>query len=295
MNKSAIFIASCQHSGSTLLDMVLSTHPRVVGLGEVWLLLNDRTRPRYLAKGGALCSCGSRVQECAFWSGMLAYLETARGSSYGQRYARLIRHAREQFGQEVIISDSSKYVHALRPLLQAIDGQEMVELDVQPEDILVLNLIRDVRGYVCSIKRIEKIPEWRLDLLLRQFRIWYRQNLDMDRFLAQSGLEHLRVSYEELCFASAKVSAKIWHALGIPADAAQGMSASISHIAVGNRARHHEIKSKRLQYDPRWFEESVVQILYTSLPRVRAYNLNNVYSGLIRPGNADTHFEPTEH
>jgi hypothetical protein len=54
------YILAASHSGSTLLTMLLNSHPDVATVGE-------------LAPGGMgdlswyLCSCGTRLRECSFW------------------------------------------------------------------------------------------------------------------------------------------------------------------------------------------------------------------------------------
>lgn len=55
-----VYICSAGHSGSTLLDLLIGSHPQIASLGEI-----DQ-----LSKNIALnteCSCGSPVRECAVW------------------------------------------------------------------------------------------------------------------------------------------------------------------------------------------------------------------------------------
>jgi hypothetical protein len=62
MNQLA-YILSASHSGSTLLAMLLGTHPEVCTAGELKATsLGDPTRYR--------CSCGQPIRQCAFWSGV---------------------------------------------------------------------------------------------------------------------------------------------------------------------------------------------------------------------------------
>lgn len=62
-----IYICSAGHSGSTLLDLLIGSHPRITSLGEI----------SHLSKNIALntpCSCGSPVRACQFWSAVLSDL-----------------------------------------------------------------------------------------------------------------------------------------------------------------------------------------------------------------------------
>jgi hypothetical protein len=88
------YILAASHSGSTLLAMLLGSHPQIVTLGEMTLSaksLGDLDRYR--------CSCGCLIRECEFWrkvkEGMarrgfvfdLACAGTDYGAA-GSRYAR---------------------------------------------------------------------------------------------------------------------------------------------------------------------------------------------------------------
>lgn len=56
------YILAASHSGSTLLSMLLGAHPQIATIGEMKLsakAMGDLDRYR--------CSCGSLIQECAFW------------------------------------------------------------------------------------------------------------------------------------------------------------------------------------------------------------------------------------
>lgn len=56
-----IFICSAGHSGSTLLDMLIGSHPQCESLGEVVLLPMEFALDR-------VCTCGSQIRECPLWS-----------------------------------------------------------------------------------------------------------------------------------------------------------------------------------------------------------------------------------
>lgn len=56
-----IYICSAGHSGSTLLDLLIGSHPRIASLGEIAQL------PKNIALN-TQCSCGLPVRSCAVWS-----------------------------------------------------------------------------------------------------------------------------------------------------------------------------------------------------------------------------------
>ncbi|MGB2988192.1 MAG: sulfotransferase [Phycisphaerae bacterium] len=58
-----VYILAASHSGSTLLAMLLGSHPETCTVGELKATsLGDPDR--------YLCSCGVRVKECEFWQGV---------------------------------------------------------------------------------------------------------------------------------------------------------------------------------------------------------------------------------
>ena len=58
-----VYILAASHSGSTLLSMLLGTHPEVCTVGELKAAsLGDIDR--------YICSCRKRIKECPFWMGI---------------------------------------------------------------------------------------------------------------------------------------------------------------------------------------------------------------------------------
>ena len=57
MSKRVVFIAGLEHSGSTLLDLLLGGHRQLVGLGELFHLLRERSghlqNPEFLWRSDA--------------------------------------------------------------------------------------------------------------------------------------------------------------------------------------------------------------------------------------------------
>jgi hypothetical protein len=64
-----LFICSAGHSGSTLLDLLLGSHPAAMSLGEITQL------PKNVALNTP-CSCGTPVRSCALWRRVLDRLAT---------------------------------------------------------------------------------------------------------------------------------------------------------------------------------------------------------------------------
>lgn len=61
-----LYIAGAGRSGSTLLDLLLGNHPKIIGLGEVHrVCLNPSER---------ICACGEPINRCRFWRNVLKHV-----------------------------------------------------------------------------------------------------------------------------------------------------------------------------------------------------------------------------
>ncbi|MBG0789917.1 MAG: sulfotransferase [Desulfovibrionaceae bacterium] len=65
------YICSSAHAGSTILELLLSGHPEMSGLGEVLYLNADLERQ-------VPCACGMALYECNSWHGALRQIEKTR-------------------------------------------------------------------------------------------------------------------------------------------------------------------------------------------------------------------------
>ena len=108
---SGVFIASLGHSGSTLLDLMLGSHPRLVSLGEVHA--DDRARGR-AAEPVHLREAGRGVPDLGVQPWKRSGATPHR--PYGELHALVLARVREVCGDGVAPVDSSKHVPALAAL-----------------------------------------------------------------------------------------------------------------------------------------------------------------------------------
>ncbi len=135
-----VYVAGCGHSGGTVLGLLLTLAPGVIALDPVAATIDAVRRPGQRdVIGGDHCSCGVPADECEFWGPTLAELDTLREASLGERYACVRRRAREVFGEDVCIVDTSRNAQELAALATAL-----------PDDPTVVKLIRDVRSWTVS-------------------------------------------------------------------------------------------------------------------------------------------------
>ena len=120
-----IYIASLGHSGSTLLDLLISGHPDVVSIGEA-KNLNPRTSPTID------CACpAKRLRDCPFWKRVDARLQrraslrfrdldlaSADAATFLAHNVAFFGAVSELTGRRIIV-DSSKSSSRLARLLAA--------------------------------------------------------------------------------------------------------------------------------------------------------------------------------
>lgn len=288
------FISSLERSGSTILDLKLSSHAGIVGFGEVWRVIKphgaglESVRRKY-------CTCGKAGKDCSFWSSVFSSIETTGAETLAQRYAVFLDVVRQQYGDDVVVVDSSKSIQSLDAL-----GQ------VKNATIYVLYTVRDVRGWMSSIRRAEKRKRempWgkvfdadfkfffrayvRLNIM-RAFPLWLPnewllRNLRILNCINRKSFRSIQVSYEELVFEPEDTVARIEHFLGMPGvqqDATT--SAGTLHIIRGNRTAFSTDPNAPLRYDAQWMSMWRSSVLLSLMPWVTWFNNKWVYAYLRR-------------
>ncbi|MGZ5917591.1 MAG: hypothetical protein ACXWJ4_09760 [Methyloceanibacter sp.] len=260
--RKVIYIVGLSHSGSTVLDMLLTTAGKAVGLGQVWTVLREapaRTQTR-------VCSCGTSAPECEMWGPVIERLAgLTENTSPRDRYQLVLESVDRLYGPEIAVIDSSKHVEYLTVLANEIPGVALTVLhnvkDVRPFTISTLdNFVRKGLG--------RGLPE-------KIFYQWYRDNrASLARAEQLLGRPPVRVMYEGLCLATEAVAERLARVLGEAyIDAGAALDRGHTHIIAGNRLRLHDSgKAKQLAYDSRWFARSEWLRPYVLMPMVRKYN-----------------------
>ena len=270
MTYPVVFIASLGHSGSTLLDLVLGGHSRLVGLGEVASVLTSASDGGRSFTGD--CSCGQDAASCPLWSEVARRIQADPHAPLARRYRIVFETVAAVFGPDVMPVDSSKYL----PWLKLLRDEVGV-------DLRVLFLLKDVRNFTSSEveaavrKRGEGQRRRRLSPL-GAFAYWYRHNRAVEQFLRDSQLPTFQLGYEELCLAAEPIMREICQFLGLAFEPAMlERSSSRSHVLRGNRMRRQPEKAA-ITYDHRWFMRRDWLLPSVLCPGIMRYNRDHVYS-----------------
>ncbi len=189
MDKKIVFIMGAGHSGSTLLGLILGSHSRAFGLGEVVKLGKMLNKPAQTES--QLCFvCQSK---CEFWDERVnldvlkRYFSSNRITRYlAQRQRNLFDYFFDWTEADMLV-DFSKQVSWIKP--------QMEQLPRMSRTIpYVLYITRDGRAVTNS--RLRKYP----DSNMEQEAIRWRKNVEqMNRFYQRlPAHQKLQIAYERL-------------------------------------------------------------------------------------------------
>lgn len=230
-----LYIACPGHSGSTLLDLLISRHSRIGTVGE---LKSVTTNPN------AACLCGVRpFSACAFWREVDVQLKVSAGLALGELDlvtpdpGRFVAHNAALYAAiarvtgESVLVDSSKSRRRLEGML-ASDAFSLTPIQ----------LVRDPRGVVYS-----NLAKGRS---LVEYSAKYRRAQRTTRRLLD-GRAHVRIRYEELAREPERVLGRVMRELGFELEPQQlDWRGGERHSVGGNPMRHETDSAIRL--DEEW-------------------------------------------
>jgi hypothetical protein len=230
-----LFITSRGHSGSTLTEMLIGAHSRVLPLGELKQLGSDRQEA---------CRCGAaHILACPFWSKVEATLRSEDNLSlerleldhpdpeiFGRHNGALLRAAQRISGATLLI-DSSKTLKRL----ERLDASGCF-------DLRCIHLIRSPYGVVHSNVRLGRD--------LREACVNYTVSLMKTRRYLH-GREVIELHYERLVAHPEEVLREIMARLGLDFEPGQLEWASQDiHTFAGNTMR--VTRDSTIRLDTSW-------------------------------------------
>ena len=145
-----IYVVGLEHSGTTLTDHLLSTHPNILGLGEVASFFSPEHMRQYIDKWGkypdvSLCSCKKDWRQCDFWGPIAGLCGLDSDTPILTKYQKLFSYIEKTQGEKTVIVDSSKSIATLKMLVENTSN-----LGISHNDIFVIFAIKDVRSFAAS-------------------------------------------------------------------------------------------------------------------------------------------------
>lgn len=166
-----VYILGTAYCGSTLLGNSLNGHPSIAFAGEV-----SRLPAFGVGEAWTICPlCSAKYEACPVWSEEMPERMAQAGAG------KALDVYREATGLPVVV-DGSKHVSWIRK----------VHADVPlAADTIALAVVRSPLAFAASIKRRDGFPAW------QSANIWRDTTFDMLRCLADLGLPHMIVRYED--------------------------------------------------------------------------------------------------
>ncbi len=286
-----LFIASASRSGSTLLDLLLGSHPQGVSTGEIrrlqgfvlqdkgLLALDDENYP-------LTCSCAKPLKECAFWMEVekrfgASFKDTGFKTSQkrswrsllmafylatGPQGVRVLARAFSPVRKEVEIGLNCLRLHEAVSLVSGacfvVDSSKsvyhyMLLHCAAPKLMKLIVLVRDGRGVAHSMVRGTRAKKWQegpLPPFLQASRQWARTTksiLMLSRRTKPSDKVLLR--YEEICSKPLEVLNHMAQKWGLlPWEDSFWKELKERHIIGGSPSVRFEKLLDRLEPDNRW-------------------------------------------
>lgn len=253
-----IYIAGYGRSGSTLLDLLLGSHPDVFGAGELtWLFRDALCRED--------CTCGTAVIDCEFWSSVFGRLAKAM-PGFDMRLAANVTVNTERLG--VAAKDKKYYLRLWDKTFDAIaessgcryvvDSSKTSRLAVNRLPFFlrglsattsVLHLVRDPRGVMWSCRRgsnrrlAKGTPTRQIGGMGRGLCGWMFANAAVEKIRKQNdGDKFFRLRYEDLMAEPTRHLQEVGEWLCLPLDKVceqleNGSVFEGGHGIAGNRMR----------------------------------------------------------
>lgn len=274
--RNLVYVLSPSYSGSTLLTMLLATHPDVATIGEL----------KAQAMGDVdkyVCSCGEKIRTCPFWGAVTEALR-ARGhgfdlADFGTHFRapgdwladRLLRASYRGFAFETVRDAGLKAVsgsrrtmkHVLernRVMIQVIlelqggriflDGSKDVIrlkhlLDSGMWNVKVIYLVRDGRGAAGSYMRHHEVN------MRTAAGEWVHAQREARRLLNRLPRESwLAVRYEDLCRQPTEVVGDLLGFMDCSRPDGPPLPVDGTHHILGNNMRLRPLDAIRL--DKKW-------------------------------------------
>lgn len=237
-----IFIICKGHSGSTITNMLISSHPSVTGVGEL-INLNKYMKP----DSGKYCTCEQDIYNCAIWSKVLkmAHLKPPLPLEEPENFDACnhnLLSAINEVNQTSWVCDISKSSKRLSLLTKS-----------DRFNVTILHLVRDGRAVAYSYlrkkdrlnrKTFSSLKE-RLNFIkkynyFRNINSWHKNNLHIYNKYKDYKNYHI-IKYEDIVDDYTSVIKNIWSKIGLDSkeEYLENFDKDI-HIIGGNRMRRNE-------------------------------------------------------
>ncbi|HWP61356.1 MAG TPA: sulfotransferase [Candidatus Paceibacterota bacterium] len=231
----ALFILGFGHSGSTLLDLLLDGHSRLMGVGEIELATDE-----------SICTCGKRARECHVWKEALGPSPAPRREVYRSKWDFLFNRGPFRAGSTHQIIDQKEFTDAtlftMRTVLKETGKTIIVDSSAQTDRADLLSRSPDIEPMYVQLVRDGRGATWSF---IRKYQhiypfivMWCAGNLKLSLFLRRARGKKLFMRYEDLVREPEQQLRRICDMLGVPFEPRMlNFRENEHHQVEGNRTR----------------------------------------------------------
>ncbi len=232
-----VFILGSGHCGSTLLDLLLDSHSKIVGVGEVATLSPN-----------SLCACGQVARGCDFWNSIIDWKSGYNFKIYRSKLNFLLNRnifiSPKKPYKEILPNDyinkSEKVFSRIlvntgtRVIVDSSKNVNRAELLSQSKNIepIIIHLVRDGRAVTWSyMKKYKKFFPfaWK----------WAAENLKIEILKRRNQVKYIYVNYSDLCHDPEKILKQILDVLELKFE---------PQMLDFRKTEHHQIGGNRMKF-----------------------------------------------
>ncbi|MBN2662644.1 MAG: sulfotransferase [Bacteroidales bacterium] len=254
-----IYIAGLGHSGSTILDMILGSHSKIIGLGEIMPFLR---RTDHSSDYNSTCSCGKKGKNCDFWAPVENLIKNT--NTYNEAYFKITNYFFGKYKNDKILVDSSK------------NSYQYLKKINELYDLKVIYLTRDYRSWTYSRHLSKKSP------VVYWYLRWFLENKKIEYQLKKMNIQWFNVGYEELALYPEHSIKKICNYIEVNFEAEMlNPGNTKSHIINGNVVRADSEKRSKIMYDARWMTSAKTTFWSSFFYLFNKFNKKRVYFNVL--------------
>lgn len=265
-----IFILGSGHCGSTVMDLILDTHSKIAGTGEI-----------HVMEKGMMCTCGKKMDDCSFWQKAVPVelpnrMEVFRGKIgtllghkifYDAHTRKPIDNTKFVKQNEEIFENISKNTNSTVIVDSSKNADRVAALMSVPSKInpVIVHLVRDGRPVSwVYLKKYEK-P-------VTQLFKWFLANVKIELLKRQfPNIPSIFVKYEDFVVNPEKVLGDILGKVDLEYE--EGMIDF-------KKAEHHQIGGNNMRFREGGFVRKVDESWKSDMPLIYRVSFNLLFGWL---------------